>query len=160
MPERLARWVPLALIALLLTVVVIGLGTSRPPTSNRAEALEQRLRCPVCKSVSIAESPSETASQMRRIVVAQVKAGRSDEEVITYFENRYGPWVLQDPPARGQTLWLWVLVALGAAGGVAVLGARARAARRSVLPLSTPDQQLVSAALADFRRARDEDDEP
>lgn len=160
MRERLNRWGPLVLVLLLLTVVVVGLATARPARNDRAQSLEQRLRCPVCKTVSIAESPSETASRMRRIVAAQVAAGRNDQQIITYFENRYGPWVLQDPPAQGRTLLLWVLVAAGAAGGLAVLAVRARVTRRPVAALSEADRRLVSAAVADFKRSSSRDDEP
>lgn len=160
MRERVTRWAPLMLTVLLLAVVVVGLVTARPSTTNRAAALEQRLRCPVCKSVSIAESPSATASEMRRIVAAQVAAGRSDEQIITYFENRYGRWVLLDPPAQGPTLLLWVLVAGGAAGAVAVLAVTASTRRRPAPAFSQLDQEKVSAAMADFRRAHDWDDEP
>lgn len=160
MREGTSRWGPLALIVLLLAVVVIGLGTARSAPNDRAEALEQQLRCPVCKSVSIAESPSETAAQMRRIVADQVAAGRSDEEIITYFQSRYGQWVLQDPPVRGLTLWLWLLVALAVAGGVAVLAVRARDAQPPAPLLAETDKEAVSAAVEDFRLRSAGDDEP
>lgn len=159
MRERMSRWGTLALIVLVLAVVVIGLGTARSAPNDRAEALEQQLRCPVCKTVSIAESPSETAGQMRRIVADQVAAGRSDEEIITYFQSRYGQWVLQDPPVRGLTLWLWLLVALAVAGGAAVLAVRARDAQPPA-PLAETDKEAVSAAVEDFRLRSTGDDEP
>lgn len=160
MRDAMPRWGPLGLIVLLLAVVVVGLGTAPSSPIDRAEALEQRLRCPVCKSVSIGESPSETAGQMRRIVAAQVAAGRSDKEIITYFQSRYGQWVLQDPPARGLTLWLWLLVALAVAGGGAVLGLKAFGARRPVPLLAETDMEAVSAAVEDFRLRSERDDEP
>lgn len=161
MRDWVARWGPFAVIVLLLTVVVVGISTTDPAPRDRAQELEQRLRCPVCKTVSIAESPSETASEMRRIVAEQVNAKRSDEEIIAYFENRYGEWVLLDPPVEGRTLLLWVLPALAAAGGASLLGFRARsAAQRPVVPLSSDDRERVSAAMEEFRLSRNKDDEP
>lgn len=163
MREWLTRRAPVVLTIVLLAVAAIGLGTAPRMPTDRAQALEQRLRCPVCRTVSIAESPSEAANEMRRIVAAQVAAGRSDEQVIDYFQNRYGPWVVLDAPPRGQTLMLWVLVGLGGAGGLAVVGFRARTARQSPRPLSEATRKKLSAALADYRDRIDgdeEDDEP
>lgn len=159
MREHLVRWGPPGLIALLLAVVVIGLGTASTASTGREEALEQRLRCPVCKSVSIAESPSETASQMRRIVAEQVDAGRSDQEIIGYFQRRYGQWVLQDPPAAGKTLWLWVLVAAAVVGGGAVVAVKGFGAEPPVPSLAEADREAVSAAYEDYRLTNEQDDE-
>lgn len=114
-------------IVSLLAVAVVGLLTAGSGPADRAYELEQRLRCPVCKSVSIAESPSETAQTMRIAVAEQVAAGRTDQEIIGYFRARYGGWVLLDPPASGPTLILWVLpVAAVVVGGIAVFLVRRR----------------------------------
>ena len=109
------RWVTLALIVIASAVVVYGLVATDPSPDDRAESLANRLRCPVCQSESLQDSNSETAQEMRAIVAEQVALGKSDDEVIAYFTARYGDWVLADPPARGLTLWVWVLpfVALG-----------------------------------------------
>jgi len=140
----------LALVGL-LTVVVVGLlgGSGRPP--DRAAELDARLRCPVCKSVSIADSPAETASAMRLVVREQVAAGRSDAEILAYFEERYGPTVRLDPPAAGRSLWLWVLPAIAAVAGVGLVLTRSRA---GPLPtLSERDRALVAAELTALRRS-------
>ncbi|WP_233520268.1 cytochrome c-type biogenesis protein CcmH [Prauserella sp. PE36] len=116
----------LAIVAL-VGLAVGGLLTAGPGTPDRAYELEQRLRCPVCKSVSIAESPAETAEAMRAVVADQVAAGRGDQEIIDYFRARYGDWVLLDPPASGSTLALWMLpVAAVVVGGVALALLRRR----------------------------------
>ena len=82
MRDRVRRAGVLGAIVVLLGVAVAGLvfGTGRP--TDRAYELEQRLRCPVCKSVSIAESMSDTAVAMRATVDDQIEAGRSDDLTI------------------------------------------------------------------------------
>lgn len=141
MRSRRPHQVALALaIAALLAVAVVGLLTAGSGQGDRAYELEQRLRCPVCQSVSIAESPSETAQAMRAAVAEQVTAGRTDEEIIAYFRARYGDWVLLDPPTSGSTLLLWVLpVAAVLVGGAALL-----ALRRRPEPGSDPTAELTA----------------
>jgi len=161
MPDRRRVGVTSVLLLALLTVTVVGLFAAGPGPRDRVADLEGQLRCPVCKSVSIAESPSETAVAMRRSVAEQVAAGRSDAQVLQYFTARYGEWVLLDPPAQGRGVWLLVLPAAVAIGGVALVLTRAR--RSPAVPeLSDDDRVRVAAALADARtrRHQDEDDEP
>jgi cytochrome c-type biogenesis protein CcmH len=84
---------------------------------EEARAIATELRCPVCQNLSVADSPSELAVQMRALVREQLKEGKSPEEVKKFFVSKYGDWVLLAPPARGFSLLLWVLP-----GVVAVLG--------------------------------------
>lgn len=157
MPERLRRAGVLGAILVLLGVVVIGLlsGSGRP--ADRAYDLQQRLRCPVCKTVSIAESMSDTAVAMRATVEQQIESGRSDEEIIAYFTDRYGRWVLMDPPARGDTLPLWLIPLGAAAAGVALLLARRRPGTEPA-DLSDADRERVSEAVARMRATADDED--
>ena len=154
---RVVTAVTLAAIAALITVTVVGLlGRSGPP--DRAYSLEQRLRCPVCKSVSIAESPSDTATGMRQIVQSQVRAGRSDQQILDYFRARYGDWILLDPPAAGATLPLWLLVAAALAAGAAamwLLARRGALLADSVPPLTDEQRAQVAAAAAQLARRDD-----
>lgn len=134
-----------------LTVAVIGLLTAAPTERDRATELERQLRCPVCTSVSIDESMSESAQVMRESVADQIAAGRTDQQIIDYFRARYGDWVLLDPPARGSTLLLWVLPpALAAVAALAVL----LAARRSPDPAATPPQWARDRVAGDVARLR------
>ena len=155
MGERVRRAGVLGAILVLLGVIAAGLvlGGGRP--ADRAYELEQRLRCPVCKTVSIAESMSDTAVAMRGEVEQQVDAGRSDQEIIDWFTARYGEWVLMDPPAEGDTLPLW-LVPLGVAIAGALLVASRRRPAADTPPLAEDDRARVAEALA---RMRTEDDD-
>ncbi|MQA13498.1 MAG: cytochrome c-type biogenesis protein CcmH [Pseudonocardiaceae bacterium] len=141
----------------LLAVTAVGLLIGRSGETDRAYELQQRLRCPVCTSVSIAESQSDTAVAMRRVVEEQVAAGRSDKQIIEYFRARYGDWVLIDPPARGRTLLVWLLPAVVALAGLAAVLAHARRAPPPAGDLSPADRARVDAALA---RARPAEEEP
>ncbi|MGH2602194.1 MAG: cytochrome c-type biogenesis protein [Haloechinothrix sp.] len=161
MSSRVGNALSAATIITLLAVALVGLFTAEVAPEDRAYALEQRLRCPVCKSVSIAESPSETAASMRLVVAEQVAAGRSDAEIIGYFQDRYGPWVLLDPPVAGRTKWLWFLAIAGVGAGLAAVLLRFRTKSPQSAPLSQADQDRLSAAIGSYRKQRNEwDDEP
>lgn len=160
MSRRPYRWWIGGFIIALLAVTAIGLLAGNPPDEDRAHALEQRLRCPTCKSVSIAESPSETAAGMRQIVAEQVADGRSDQQILKYFKDRYGQWVLLDPPARGQTLLLWVLPIVAGGAGIIVLVTRAKQSPSDPGELPEADRSRIQSALHEYRTQTQDDDEP
>ena len=164
MPERTRRKPPaVALVVLgLLAFTVVTLLTATRPAPDRVQELSERLRCPVCKSVSVAESPSETAVAIRRAVSDQVAAGRTDEEIVDFFRARYGDWVLLDPPTRGTTLLLWLAPLAVAVAGAALVWARARpTADEPATPLPEPARVRIDDAVARMRAdAREDGDEP
>lgn len=97
---------------------------------DRVRQIAKQLQCPVCESVSVADSPSELATQMRAVIRARLEAGDSEEQIVRYFVERYGDGVLVEPPRRGLGLAVWwapVLALLaGGAALVALLGAWVR----------------------------------
>lgn len=137
-------------IVALFAVAVIGVLTMPAGPTDRAAELQQRLRCPTCKSVSIAESPAETALAMREAVDTQVDAGRSDDQIIGFFRARYGDWVLLDPPAKGSTLILWLLP-LAALGVGVILLARQRHPPEPTPVLTNEQRQAVRDAVEEVR---------
>lgn len=151
----------LAGIVALLVVAVVGMLATGSTPKDRAYELEQRLRCPVCQSVSIADSPSETAQTMRVAVAEQVAAGRSDEQIIDYFRARYGDWVLLDPPATGPTLLVWLLPLAGAViGTAALLTMRARRRQEPDADLTAEQRDRLARALDEARATSHGEDLP
>ena len=86
----------------------------------RAKGIASRLRCPVCQGESIQDSPAELAAQMKTVVREQLANGKSEPEILDYFTQKYGQWILLEPKAQGLNLivyWIPVLfLAFGAAG--------------------------------------------
>src|SRR5262249_57201012 len=69
----------------------------------------QELRRVVGKKVSVADSPSEMAQQMRGVIREQLRAGKTSQEVKDFFVSKYGEWVLLSPTTKGFSLLVWVL---------------------------------------------------
>lgn len=126
MPELVRRWGAAALTVALAAVVVVGLLTARPSEPDRARSIASRLRCPVCQGESVADSPSETAAAMNRLIEEQVAEGKSDGEILAFFRARYGDWILLDPPVGGRTFVVWALPALGLVVGVVAIAMSVR----------------------------------
>ena len=103
--------------------------------ARRAAALAEQLRCLVCQNQSIAESNAELAVDLRREINEQIRAGRSDGDIVDFMVARYGDFVLYRPPVKPHTLLLWFGPALLAAAALiaffrALRNRRRRAAER------------------------------
>ena len=122
------------------SVLAAGQAVAAPAPSqaidDRVREIASDLRCVVCQNLSVADSPSDLAKEMRNLVRELVEQGKSRQEIEAYFVSRYGEYVLLAPPKQGFNLLVWVLpflaLALGA-GGV-YLVARRWAARTAEEP--------------------------
>ncbi len=95
---------------------------------DRFHKLTEELRCPKCQNESIASSSAPIARDMRRQVADMIAAGKSDDEIVRYFVDRYGSFVTYRPPFTARTAILWVgpgILLLGGLGLVIVLIRRA-----------------------------------
>jgi cytochrome c-type biogenesis protein CcmH len=103
-------------LALVVLVLLAASPVFAAPTDREIDAVASELRCVVCQNLSVADSPSEMARQMRDLVRERLAAGETPEQVKAYFVERYGEWVLLSPPTTGFALIAWLLP-LGALGG-------------------------------------------
>jgi cytochrome c-type biogenesis protein CcmH len=85
---------------------------SDPELEARTSAVASQLRCLKCQGLSIEDSPSDLARNMRAVVREQLAAGKSAAEVKDYFVARYGEFVLLEPPPRGFNLAVYILPVL------------------------------------------------
>lgn len=73
----------------------------------RYKDLIAELRCLVCQNQNLADSDADLAKDLRRETYKMVRAGRSDEEIISFMVDRYGEFVLYRPPVKSSTVLLW-----------------------------------------------------
>lgn len=78
-----------------------------PEIEQRMLTLTEDLRCLVCQNESIAESRADFSNDIRRIIREQIKANKTDKEIIDFLVDRYGDFVLYNPPMKTTTALLW-----------------------------------------------------
>ena len=70
-------------------------------------ALTMDLRCLVCQNESIADSRADFSNDIRREIREQIKANKTDQEIVQFLVDRYGDFVLYNPPMKPTTMLLW-----------------------------------------------------
>ena len=123
----------------------------------RYHALNAELRCLICQNRSIAESDAPLAQDLRAIVERQIADGRSDAEIKQYLVDRYGKWVLYDPPLDSATIILWAGPFVMLAIGLLVVFLLMR--RRRGAPTASPplDRERLDRVLDEQARDADPD---
>lgn len=157
--RRLAVTIALGLaLALSLSVPASAADPSEmlkdPALEKRAEKLGKELRCLVCQSESIEDSNADLAKDLRIIVRERIQMGETDAQVKTFVVDRYGDYVLLNPPFKTSTLVLWVgPFVLFAVGLVAVWAFYRRrggtAAPLQPAPLTDAEKRRLAALLKD-----------
>ena len=129
-----------------------------PVLEERARELSGQLRCVVCLNQDIDSSNAGVARTMRVLLRERLVAGDSDREVLAFFVERYGDFVLFRPPLKGSTYILWLAPAAIFGIGVVVVTVTLR--RRRPLDRSGPLPVLSMAdeqEIARIVRCRDSD---
>ena len=138
---RLAVLMVLAAMIPLAGVATPAVGVASPDLEEKVREIASELRCVVCQNLSVADSPSDLAKEMRNLVRELVEQGKSREEIQAYFQSRYGDFVLLEPPKRGFNLLVWGLpfvALLVGACGVYLVARRWTERREPVAPLVDP----------------------
>ncbi|HET8745405.1 MAG TPA: cytochrome c-type biogenesis protein [Ramlibacter sp.] len=153
---RLKHLLRLLVVLLAVAFAVLAARAAEAPDVAEDPALEKRvndigleLRCLVCQNQTIADSHAGLAIDLKNQIREQLKAGKTDRQILDFMVERYGDFVLYKPPVKATTLLLWVgpfaLMAIGL--GVAVLIVRRRGQHAAEAPQLTEEQRRKAARL-------------
>jgi len=121
-----------------------------PEAERRLIALTEDLRCLVCQNETIAESRADFSNDMRREIREQIHANKTDAEIIEFLVERYGDFVLYDPPFKPTTFLLWfgplILFLLGLSTLIVYLRQR-RTLVENEKPLTEAERKQAEAIL-------------
>jgi cytochrome c-type biogenesis protein CcmH len=117
-----------------------------PVQEQRARALSGELRCLVCQNESIDESGAALAHDLRVLLRERIAQGDSDAQAVKFLTDRYGDFVLLNPPVEPATyaLWFGPIALLLIAGCGSVIYLRKRKAAPEAAPLSTNEQARLA----------------
>ena len=148
MSRRRLSWVALAVV--LAVALVVGMGSREEQTrTERARSFADTVKCPTCRSQSVADSDAPVATAIRADIDARFEEGQNEEQVRQYLLATYGDEVLLTPPRTGVGSLVWTLPV---AGLLTALGALAFTFRRWRLEpagrsASAADRELVASAM-------------
>ena len=141
---------PLVALVVTLLTAQLALAIDSAPAFNdpaqqaRYERVIRELRCLVCRSETIADSNATLAADLRRQVREMMAAGKTDQEIFQHMTDRYGDYVLYNPPLAARTWLLWGGPILLLLGGAAIAGFVI--ARKSKLPDTDPADPGLGAS--------------
>jgi cytochrome c-type biogenesis protein CcmH len=153
--------VPIALAAGLATLVIVAAG-GHPPASQaqQVQQIAAGLHCPICKDLSVADSPAPLAQQMRQEIAQKVRAGESADQIRAGFVAAYGDSVLMSPPRQGVAAVVYYVPVLVLAVGLITAFMLLRRWLRTFGPgppqarppqLSAAQRRAVAKAVAQLR---------
>ena len=146
----MTRLFSVVLLCLLTGLAVNAQSPSEAEIERRLHKLSQELRCLQCQNQTLADSPAGLAEDLRREIRVQMRAGKSDEEIVAFLTARYGDFILYRPRVTPATYLLWfgpfVILLLG----LFVLFRYIRQRRDSIAeqPLSDEDRRRAKELLA------------
>jgi len=125
-----------------------------PAVEARLNRLSKELRCLVCRNESLADSPAGLADDLRREIREQIKAGKSDQEIIAFLQARYGEYILYRPRVTPMTYLLWFGPFVLLLAGLALLFYYIKQRRDSISeqPLTADDRRRAEELLAVSRK--------
>lgn len=144
-----------ASLLLLLSLWLPSLAKEAQPASAdpvleaRVNKLSKELRCLVCQNETLADSRADLAEDLRAQIREQMKAGKSDQEVVNFLTQRYGKFILYNPPVDPTTYFLWFGPFLLLLAGLLMLFRYVKRRRDLIVeqPLSADERDRAAALL-------------
>jgi len=145
--RRVLPWIALAAVLVVALVIGARQGGGSHTLDGRVHRIASELRCPTCRSQSMADSDAEAAKAGVREIRSQVQAGRSDAEIRGYFVARYGDDIILKPRGRGFAALVWILPVVVFAAALTGLAVAFVRWRPSGAKATEDDRRLVQEAL-------------
>lgn len=145
---RRASWFVLA--ALVLVSLARATFDDGPPrtTEEQVEAIASTLKCPICRSQSVADSDVAASRAIRLEITRLVEEGESASAIRAQIAATYGDEVQLIPPSSGLAGLVWILPVVAVVVALVALSAAFARWRRAPEAAATDeDRALVEQAL-------------
>jgi len=96
-------------ILLVTLFLSVSLFAANDELENQVREIAHKLRCPTCQGLSVKESEAGLAVNMKAKIRSQLLEGKSEAEILDFFIQRYGEWILRSPTKSGFNMLLWFM---------------------------------------------------
>ena len=93
----------------LIVFFIFPINNLKADNEDLKNKITKNLRCLICQGQSIYDSDSEFANSLKTVVDNKIKEGLSEKQIYSYFQSKYGEWILYDPLFNKNTYFLWLL---------------------------------------------------
>ncbi len=141
----------LLLVSVALFAVTLVQAQDDFPTDDDVNAIAKKLYCPVCPNTPLDVCETKACQDWREDIKMQLTDGWTEEEILTYFVERYGERVLAEPERRGFTSLVWILPVIALLLGLVIVVQALRnwkAARQALPDTAVSDPALDPDTLA------------
>jgi len=112
--------------------------------------LIEEIRCLVCQNQSLADSNAPLAQDLRNEIFKMIQANKSNIEIMEFLVERYGDFVLYDPPLTKKTWLIWFMPVLFLlSGALLIYSLQKRSATQSIIELSHSDREKLRNIVGD-----------
>ena len=91
---------------LLLFILITSESQGNENLNNK---ILKNLRCLVCQGQTVQDSNSEFALIIKSVVKDKIKEGNNEKEIYKFLSEKYGDWILLNPPFTKNSYLLWFL---------------------------------------------------
>ena len=149
----------IGLFVLIITCCMpaMNFATENEELEARFKELSKKLRCPTCQGLSVKDSEAGFSTSIKGKIRELMKQGKSDEEIMAYFVERYGEWILRAPPVSGFNMVLWVLPGAAIMAGLIWVLYRSKKwvekPTMGITPLTPEEEQKIMDDLGRFEKS-------
>ena len=94
---------------IVIVFFIFFINNLKAETGDLKTKITKNLRCLICQGQSIYDSDSEFANSLKIMIDKKIDEGLSEKQIYSFFEDKYGEWILYDPLFNKNTYFLWLL---------------------------------------------------
>lgn len=143
----------ISFVCLILSIAVCAPGVAQEliqfdnaETKQRYEYLLENTRCLVCQNQTLADSDAGLAGDLRQEIERMLRQGDSNKQIVEFLVDRYGDFVLYNPPLKATTIMLWFAPLLLLIVFVLSIVVYFRRSRKAPAGIALSNEQLENAA--------------
>ena len=92
-----------------IIIIFFFITSSSYSNENLNNQILKNLRCLVCQGKTVQDSNSEFALIIKSVVKDKIKEGNNEKEIYKFLSEKYGDWILLNPPLKINSYLLWFL---------------------------------------------------